>query len=135
MDKKEEKLGVYRREYINRNQDNRNAYKHCNKENYLFHFTNSGWSGWVIGPELNVGRGGLMIESDSVCPESTSAGGWSCYNETGFFPDSTITVSCFDEGYLDGKKLMFRYMASNKIMLSFSQIMNLILFFNFRETN
>ena len=103
---KEEKLGVYRREYINWNQDNRNAYKHCNRENYLFHFTNAGWSGWVIGPELNVGRGGLMIQSDSTCPESTVAGGWSCYNETGFFPDTTITISCFDDGYLDGKNLI-----------------------------
>ena len=113
---KGEKFGVYRREYINWNQDNRNAYKHCNQENYLFHFTNSGWSGWVIGPEINVGKGGLMIESDSICPESATSKGWSCYNETGFFPDPTITISCFDEGYLDGNYDLFY---TKKIILVF----------------
>ena len=93
---------MYRREYLNLNQDGRHAYKHCNRENYMFYFDNPGWSGWVIGPEVNVGRGGLMIESTSFCPESTTSGGWSCYNETGFVPDTTVTVSCFDDGYLDG---------------------------------
>ena len=94
---------MYRREYLNLNQDGRHAYKHCNRENYLFYYDNPGWSGWVVGPEVNVGRGGLMIESDSFCPEATASGGWSCYNETGFVPDSTVTISCFDDGYLDGK--------------------------------
>ena len=44
-----------------------------------------------------------MAESNSVCPELAVSGGWNCYNETGFFPDPTITISCFEDGYLDGK--------------------------------
>ena len=78
-------------------------FKHCNRENYLFHFTNSGWSGWIIGPEINVGRGGLMVAGDSICPESAPSRQWHYYDDKGFFSDPTITISCFEDGYLDGK--------------------------------
>ena len=101
FDLQNEKLGVYRRQYV-RSSDNRGVYKHCERDVYLFHYKKSGWSGWLIGPTVGEGHGGLLTRSDERCVERSSQN-WLYYDKISFEPDGSVLVSCFKEGYLDGE--------------------------------
>ena len=102
-----EKFGVFRLQYV-RPSDGRGVYKHCDNDVYLFYYQRSGWSGWLIGPEEGQGRGGMLVRSDKKCVELIPQGRWLYYDKTTFVPDATIGVSCFTEGFLDGRELNLR---------------------------
>ena len=105
----DDKFGVYRLHHhqsVSGARKKRAVFKHCERDMYIFYYATTGWSGWLIGPQAGVGRGGLLTRSDTRCVERTSSdvAPWQFYDTNVFRPDRTISVSCFADGYLDGEK-------------------------------
>ena len=78
------------------------VYKQENGDNYIFYFSHSTWSGWLVGPEVTNNRGGLLSESQSACP--ADAGKWKYYSPNQGFISGEVSVSCSDWSFEDNEK-------------------------------
>ena len=91
-------MGVYRR--LDRDTtSSAKVYKHCENEVYLYQYSSlSGWHGWVVGPEVGAGRGGLILRTESECVEDDILGHWEYFDTRAFKEDAGIEVECYTGG-------------------------------------
>ena len=70
------------------------VYKQENGDNFIFYFSHSTWSGWLVGPEVTNNRGGLLSDTKSACP--ADANNWKYYSPDQGFLSGDVSVSCSD---------------------------------------
>ena len=98
-----EKFGIYNLHRVEN--DGRAVFKHCQHEVFLYHYrTPRGWGGWVVGPIVGNGRGGLIMRSEEICVEKAIGRQWQFYDNerSTFLDDPTVAVTCFT-GEWDGR--------------------------------
>lgn len=84
---------------------------------FLYYYESpTGWYGWLSGPEVGLGRGGLLVQARAVCVEDADRRHtWQFYDGDEFVDDDTLAVECFvpgtgageggeDNGVYDGKR-------------------------------
>ena len=107
LDVQQEKFGVYRI-YEVKADDGRAVFKHCENDIYIYYYkSRSGWSGWLIGPQVESDRAGIILESNEICVEQDFTERWKYYNvhDKNFVRDETISVTCFTNDGSDGRDL------------------------------
>ena len=136
----DEKFGVYRLQYVDRSPlgQGRATFKHIERDLFLYFVSDSQIDGWIVGPRPGVSLGGLFLrvshhnfrshnvlplfflcslifcQSQALCVEHANGKSevWQYFDQDLFLRDNTVSVSCFQDGYLDGKS-KFLQMASS----------------------
>ena len=93
-----EKFGVYLLERVD-TADGRAVFRRRGAQVRLFYYVSprTGWRGWLAGPREGEGRGGLLLETESVCVERELAARWRFFDGQDFVEDPTLTATCFTE--------------------------------------
>ena len=67
---------------------------------FLYYYRSpQGWFGWMSGPEVGRGRGGLLLQSRSLCVEDGARDAtWQYFNGDEFVADDRLSVTCFVPG-------------------------------------
>ena len=67
--------------------------QHGDADNYIFYFSHPQWAGWLVGPQLSRGRGGLLAQGPAPCPP-TRPGAWRYYSPEAGFLEGEVSLSC-----------------------------------------
>ena len=123
----DEKFGVYRLQYVDRSPSGqgRATFKHIERDLFLYYVSDNQIDGWIVGPQPGVSLGGLFLrvrqsslllflisnhsflfgpQNQALCVEHANGNDevWQYFDQNYFSQDSTVSVSCFQPGYLDG---------------------------------